>query len=370
MENFFVYPIKLIVFLTPGLSFYAAFRFARLKNGSAASRYLSVFLLLLGTYFLIIFTDVPGVSAYMYYYLMFPVQFGWMPLLYLFIFSMLNNRKPSMLNKILHLSQIVFVLFLLVLGKAAAAGEGWAALPAARLAVKLTKGIVFLDLAVALQIALYVALIAFEMFRHFRKLSEASPVAVKRFRWVLRLIAVSILSFALSLPELLHLLDMKHIDLLSVGCIVLFILVSYSTETHLFTDEILIRKDKYKTITLNADTIDQYILEIESTMVDEELYKDQSLTLNKLARHLTIPPHHVSLVINSKKHKNFVQFVNGYRIDYAKTLLLSDEYPNILQIAFESGFNSKTSFNTIFKKVEGITPSEYRVKNRILNYPA
>jgi len=97
-------------------------------------------------------------------------------------------------------------------------------------------------------------------------------------------------------------------------------------------------------------------------MRDQKPYLDSELNLIKLAELLNISPHQLSYVINSGFNENFYQFVNRHRIEKAKQLLLKEEMSNlsILGIAFESGFNSKTSFYTTFKKIEGTTPSEFK----------
>ncbi|TEB41605.1 AraC family transcriptional regulator, partial [Flavobacterium circumlabens] len=68
-----------------------------------------------------------------------------------------------------------------------------------------------------------------------------------------------------------------------------------------------------------------------------------------------------SFVINELYGDNFYNFINKYRIEKAKSLLLSEKYNqlNILGIAYESGFNSKTTFNTTFKKNTGFSPTEF-----------
>ncbi|MEF9477974.1 helix-turn-helix domain-containing protein [Chryseobacterium sp. 1B4] len=90
-------------------------------------------------------------------------------------------------------------------------------------------------------------------------------------------------------------------------------------------------------------------------------YLDSELNLIRLAEMLSVSTHHLSYVINTGFGKNFFQYVNEYRIDHAKKLLKEpDSKLSILGIAYESGFNSKTSFNTTFKKVTGQTPSEFK----------
>ncbi|MBK1896980.1 helix-turn-helix domain-containing protein [Chryseobacterium paridis] len=102
--------------------------------------------------------------------------------------------------------------------------------------------------------------------------------------------------------------------------------------------------------------------DLEKLMEKEKPYLDSELNLIKLSEQLSVSTHHLSYAINTGFQKNFFQFVNEYRIDYAKKLL-KDNSANklsILGIAYESGFNSKTSFNTTFKKFTDQTPSEFK----------
>nr|WP_299338741.1 helix-turn-helix domain-containing protein [Allomuricauda sp.] len=102
-------------------------------------------------------------------------------------------------------------------------------------------------------------------------------------------------------------------------------------------------------------------------MNHEKSYLNPELTLYSLAAQLQVLPNHLSQAINSIEKKNFFDFINYYRIHEVKKCLESNEKGQLtlLGIAFECGFNSKTSFNRTFKKTEGMTPSEFRKK--ILN---
>lgn len=103
--------------------------------------------------------------------------------------------------------------------------------------------------------------------------------------------------------------------------------------------------------------------QLEETMEIQKPYLDSELNLIKLAEMVSVSTHHLSYVINTGFQKNFFQYVNEYRVQYAQTLLKDPNSKlSILGIAYESGFNSKTSFNTTFKKLTGQTPSEF--KNR------
>ncbi len=95
---------------------------------------------------------------------------------------------------------------------------------------------------------------------------------------------------------------------------------------------------------------------------EDHLYRDSALTLPALAQRMELSPHNLSEVINTRFGQNFFDLVNGYRVQEV-CARLSDPASRqftILAIAFDAGFNSKTSFNTIFKRHTGMTPSAYR----------
>ena len=102
--------------------------------------------------------------------------------------------------------------------------------------------------------------------------------------------------------------------------------------------------------------------ELLNLMQTEKPFLDCELSLIKLASKLNLTSHQLSYAINSSFNENFYQFVNRYRIEEAKKLLNAPEmnHLNLVGIAFEVGFNSKTVFNTTFKKVTGTTPSQFK----------
>jgi AraC-like DNA-binding protein len=97
-------------------------------------------------------------------------------------------------------------------------------------------------------------------------------------------------------------------------------------------------------------------------MENEKIYLDDELSLPKLASLMSLSPNDLSYLINEGFNENFFQFINKYRVEEAKKLLLSDKYAhlNILGLAFESGFGSKSTFNATFKKMTGLSPSEFQ----------
>ena len=120
--------------------------------------------------------------------------------------------------------------------------------------------------------------------------------------------------------------------------------------------------DRYEKSGLSIEKAEAYSKKLKQLMEMEKPYKNCKLTLRDIASMLNISAHNLSEIINTKEEKNFFDFVNQYRIEEVKNDLLNPHNNNltILAIAMEAGFNSKTSFNTLFKKYVGLTPSKYR----------
>ena len=93
----------------------------------------------------------------------------------------------------------------------------------------------------------------------------------------------------------------------------------------------------------------------------EQPYLLEKLSLKEVAEYLDISPNHLSQVINENLNKNFFDFINGYRVELIKQKMLNSENSSLslLGMAYESGFNSKSCFNSVFKKMTGLTPSKY-----------
>jgi len=119
---------------------------------------------------------------------------------------------------------------------------------------------------------------------------------------------------------------------------------------------------KYEKSTLTPERAERYLTRLLKHMETEKPYVDGELTLPKLAERLSIPPQHLSQTINERLQQNFFDFVNTYRVEEAKRRLLDParQHYSVLAIAEEVGFNSKSAFNSVFKKHVRMTPSEFR----------
>jgi len=110
------------------------------------------------------------------------------------------------------------------------------------------------------------------------------------------------------------------------------------------------------------EAITSQISILKNYMAENEPYLDPSLTIQELANQINIPVRDLSVLINHHMDQHFFDFVNEYRIQKAMHILKDQSKSNltILEILYEVGFNSKSSFNTSFKKYTNLTPTAYR----------
>jgi ligand-binding sensor domain-containing protein/AraC-like DNA-binding protein len=120
--------------------------------------------------------------------------------------------------------------------------------------------------------------------------------------------------------------------------------------------------EKYHSSSLNPEQVTTKLPELRRLIEQEQLYLNPNLTLQELARPLRIHPNHLSRIINENFHINFNDFINQYRIEEAQQRLKdpANRSKTVLEIMYAVGFNSKSVFNTAFKKKTGQTPTAWR----------
>jgi len=119
---------------------------------------------------------------------------------------------------------------------------------------------------------------------------------------------------------------------------------------------------KYQRNRLDDAEAEELVTKLESLMEGKGLYREPGLTLPTLADELGVTPHMLSQVLNVRIGKNFFVFVNTYRAEALKSALAdpSSSERGVLELAFEAGFSSKSTLNASFKKLTGMTPTEFR----------
>lgn len=118
---------------------------------------------------------------------------------------------------------------------------------------------------------------------------------------------------------------------------------------------------KYKKPLFSHQELENYKERLKSLMEQDELFLDAQLSLRSLAEYMNLPANHMSQLLNEGFQQNFSNYVNTYRLENFKVKLQDAHFSHLtlLALAYDSGFSSKTVFNTFFKSKLGMTPKAY-----------
>jgi AraC-like DNA-binding protein len=160
--------------------------------------------------------------------------------------------------------------------------------------------------------------------------------------------------------------------ILGVGAVWVFFLGFYSVRKTPFyrsyriegidtLDEGEIHSEKYEKTRLKEDEIETISKKLNSYLLDEKPYLNKNLTIGGLAEAIEVPAYQLSQLINGPLGQSFFELINSYRVEEVKKRFFDPKYSNLTLpgIAMECGFNSKASFNRIFKQLTNQTPTEY-----------
>ena len=126
------------------------------------------------------------------------------------------------------------------------------------------------------------------------------------------------------------------------------------------------KPEKYYNSGLKAEEVERISVALAKNMDVDKIYLDAELTIEKLAKIISCLKHNLSQVLNQQYHLSFNEFINQKRVAEARRYLSDPKYNHlkIASIAYDCGFNSLSSFNSVFKKLEGLTPSQFRVNSQ------
>ena len=154
--------------------------------------------------------------------------------------------------------------------------------------------------------------------------------------------------------------------MLGMAYLILFYYIKKPSLFILTNKDILPEKEgtlpKYSKQNLTENMRKDYLKKIEEYFEVHKPYLEETLSLSEISVKIGIPSHHFSMTINIEKKRNFHNFINDYRIEEAKKILIDKNFSDttILDIAYKSGFQSKSVFNRIFKQITGQSPKDYR----------
>lgn len=135
------------------------------------------------------------------------------------------------------------------------------------------------------------------------------------------------------------------------------------TDSFIYNDESNLKKENNSEL-LTKENL--YFKKLEFLCKNHQIYRDSNLNREAVAKELGISSGYVSQIINTITGNNFTNYINNYRVEAVKEMILDSEFNNynLLAIGLESGFTSKTTFYKAFKKATGMTPNEYKQANK------
>ena len=318
------------------------------------NRYLASFLTLLGVQFMIIVGESIGVELYFLSSNTCIFGFSYGPLLFLYSKTLIYKSFNFNMNQLLHFIPAGIIMLCSVFGY---------------FLCETVRILIYLSLLT------YISLAIREMLNYRRILRETQS-SLNRTDLVWLQWTMIIFSIAL----LLHIVDQFLWNMYIAGGIssihiTILLLVNWMFYKGLKQPQIFLGITKMDKEVLNdikntsfrkdPDSDEQLDLhKIKSFMEESEYYTNPQSNLKDLADELELSPRRVSYLINTFCNQHFLSFVNDYRIEKAKSQLENplDASETILEVMYDVGFNSKSSFFTIFKKKTGLTPSAYKNK--------
>lgn len=188
----------------------------------------------------------------------------------------------------------------------------------------------------------------------FSKQNASLNWARKTVFWFISIIIVFII-FKKTFPHDLG----DHLIAAHLTLIIYLISISVVRSSSYFIQENKPSK-KYEKSSLTSEIQENTLSKLQNLMESEKPFLEDSFSMPLLAKQLAVSPHHLSQILNESLGQSFFDFTAQYRVQEAQRLLLEKDNVKIEEIAEMVGYNSKSAFNTAFKKITGLSPSEFR----------
>jgi AraC-like DNA-binding protein len=364
--------IEPVLYIGISQSFFAGLVISTKKPITIANRLMAAWLFLICIELLFALINFTVLEMYSFYF----VGFTYGPLLYLYVKFMTNKNRKFNWFALLHF--IPFLVFFAV-------SVIFRSIPLMRdlrtffapdrfIALRIVYGICFF-----LSVTVYSILAFIEIGRHQKNLMNliSYTSGIITLNW-LKVISISfyvafLILFILGGLDIIGNFIPFDPYFVIFGFITLFSFVYsfYGIKQPVIFGEAVRESDngkkeseKYARSGLKDDQAEDYLLILLECMEKEKPYLNRNLSIQDLSDMTGISRHHITQVLNEKYKRNFFTFINEYRVNEVIARFNDPKNNNftILAIAFDAGFNSKTTFNSIFKNQTGLTPSRYREK--------
>jgi AraC-like DNA-binding protein len=228
---------------------------------------------------------------------------------------------------------------------------------------------VLLDFVLRLQILFYVIKSFYILFTVRKNIKDNySSISEMHFSWLTFVIVGYSVCYIISIAFIYTEFYLKDFNrLLYLGnflqFFIYFNIIFFKAWNHPEIFKRIQEKEKYKHSRLTKSEALACVNRLNENFSNNKPYLNPELTLNDLAKDIDVHPRVLSQVINEYYNQNFFDVINHFRIEEAKKILLdTSNTKNVLEILYETGFNSKSTFNRAFKKETSFTPTEYKKK--------
>lgn len=365
-----------ILYIGISQAFFAGLLIATKKPRIMANQVLAAWFFLICIEMIIVLVNSNLVELYSIKVL--PFTYG--PLMYLYAKLMTTEHPKFNYRYLWHFAPFVvfFIVSMIFLNKPVMEGSKGFLVVDRFISLRIIYGASFFISITAYSIATFVVI-----HRHQENLKSLVSYSSAKFtlRWLIGLSVTFYVSYVLVfifgiIDILINFMPFDPYELSFIGLTIFAFLYGFfgfkqpsifeeiASHKGIVPDERESGNGKYMRSGLKKKDVEQIKQQVLQYMEDKKPYLDRELTINDVAVDLDIPRHFITEVINQHLGKNFYYLINEYRVEEVKRRLMNPKYKNltILAIAYDSGFNSKSAFNTIFKDLTGLTPSQYVAK--------
>ena len=338
------------------------------RENKIANRYLSVLTFFLSLWLSDTFFRVAGIYEQQpnFYFLPIYFSFGFGPLIYFYTLQLTKKEFHFSYRLFFHfipvIFQFLFYCYLQIRGYSFRR-EFW---------LEIHRPYTY-DVELALSFVLlliYLVLSRNQIARYEKKIEKSfSDVDRITLKWLNKLhIALFVLSFFWLFETIarltLNAYPVTPYSSLTIGFIILFIAIRgiLQKDLSLITESLTAESLDSESLQEIHEVIDPSEVErIQRILIEKELFLIPDITLKDFSGHVELSSRETSRLINKGLNMTFIDFINQYRIERFKELANSEKikHLSLLGLAYESGFNSKSTFYRVFKKMEGKNPSSY-----------
>jgi AraC-like DNA-binding protein len=307
------------------------------------------------------------------------------PFFFLYVWVLIHDSAiPRWLNLVLFGPFVIYVIHFLYF-------YGWIFSVVDPNSIEIKNGVLYIERAAPWSWVLFVALFLivepfylvwfYTMFRNYKRkvLSSVSNIDKIHLNWIKTLFSIRAFTAIFLVPVSLMAvgsgfvaMQFLQITIEAVSLIFFFLLGYYGfNQTKVFTNTIDQPVHEREHVTyersgLTEESAIELHEKLVTIMIRDKPYLNGELSAKELASMAGVSTNHLSEILSKVQHQNFFDFVNSYRVREVKTRIKNPQFTHytLLAIALDSGFNSKTSFNTVFKRFTGKTPSEYAKQKR------